>query len=338
MEFKRVSKELEGIINSCKIPNALILKSDKVVDDLNLTLAFVKKLLLSNENNSLNKQKIIDSINSLTYPDLHIVFPIPSSKEKTKNTYEYHYKNWRDMLLKNKFQVSMSKWKDKISYGNSQPTINIDSVRSLIKKLSVSAFYSNYRVIVLWKADRMTDEAANMMLKTLEDPGNKTVFILLIEDIRKVLPTIISRCQVIGSKGAINSISFLENEEYEILFSKLMRIAFQSNKNIKVLAKLVSWSRIVGKMDKEDAQSFFKFSIELLRQAYLKNIEINELVSFTPSTEFNFASFSNFITENNIEALSLGFENAIYESKRNVKLSMIATDIAFKTTKLIHGG
>ena len=91
-------------------------------------------------------------------------------------------------------------------------------------------------------------------------------------------------------------------------------------------------------MDKQDAQGFFNYSIELLRQAYLKNMEINELVSFSPSTGFNFTAFSKFITENNIEDLSSGFENAIHESKRNVKLSMIATDIAFKTTKLIHEG
>ena len=67
-------------------------------------------------------------------------------------------------------------------------------------------------------------------------------------------------------------------------------------------------------------------------------MKIEELVSFTPATEFNFEAFSKFITQNNIEELSSGFENAIYESSRNIKLSMIATDIAFKTTKLIHGG
>jgi DNA polymerase-3 subunit delta' len=117
-----------------------------------------------------------------------------------------------------------------------------------------------------------------------------------------------------------------------------MRSAFQSNKSGRSLAELVNWSRRIGKMDKQDAQGFFNYSIEVLRQAYLKNMEINELVSFSPSTGFNFTAFSKFITENNIEDLSSGFENAIYESKRNVKLSMIATGIAFKTTKLIHEG
>ena len=189
-------------------------------------------------------------------------------------------------------------------------------------------------------ADKMNEDAANMLLKTIEEPGRETIFLLIGEDLRNILPTIISRCQVVNTGSVITKdYDGLENSEFESLFSNLMRSAFQANKNPKSLAELVNWSRDVGKMDKQDAQSFFKFSIEAFKtKVYLKNMEIEELVSFTPSTEFNFEAFSKFITQNNIEGLSSGFENAIYESSRNIKLSMIATDIAFKTTKLIHGG
>ena len=339
MEIKKISDELERIVESKRIPNALIFETDGLNSELEMSLEFAKKILLSNEQNPVNQNKIVKDLNSLSYPDLHIVFPIPISNNKKKDLYDYHYKAWSEMALKNNMKVSLSKWKETISYGNKQPIINIDSVRSLIKKLAVSSFHSNYRIIIFWMADKMNEEASNMLLKTIEEPGHETVFILLTEDIRKLLPTIVSRCQVIGL-DRINKkrTGALENNEFEALFSDLMRNAFQANKNSKSLAQLINWSRIVGKMDKQDAQGFFKFSIELLRQAYLKNMEIGELVSFKPTTEFNFDAFSKFITKNNIEELSSGFENAIYESSRNVKLSMIATDIAFKTTKLIHGG
>ena len=337
MEIKKISDELERIVESKRIPNALIFETDGLNSELEMSLEFAKKILLSNEQNPVNQNKIVKDLNSLSYPDLHIVFPIPISNNKKQDLYDYHYKAWSEMALKNNMKVSLSKWKETISYGNKQPIINIDSVRSVIKKLAVSSFHSNFRIIIFWMADKMNEGASNMLLKTIEEPGDETVFILLTEDIRKLLPTIVSRCQVIGV-GGINKkrTGSLENNEFETLFSDLMRNAFQANKNSKSLAQLINWSRIVGKMDKQDAQGFFKFSIELLRQAYLKNIEIEELVSFKPTTEFNFNSFSRFITENNIEELSSGFENAIYESSRNVKLSMIATDIAFKTTKLIH--
>ena len=339
MEIKKISDELERIVESKRIPNALIFETDGLNSELEMSLEFAKKILLSNEQNPVNQNKIVKDLYSLSYPDLHIVFPIPISNNKKKDLYDYHYKAWSEMALKNNMKVSLSKWKETISYGNKQPIINIDSVRSVIKKLAVSSFHSNFRIIIFWMADKMNEEASNMLLKTIEEPGHETVFILLTEDIRKLLPTIVSRCQVIGS-GGINKkrTGALENNEFEALFSDLMRNAFQANKNSKSLAQLINWSRIVGKMDKQDAQGFFKFSIELLRQAYLKNIEIEELVSFKPTTEFNFDAFSKFITKNNIEELSSGFESAIYESNRNVKLSMIATDIAFKTTKLIHGG
>ena len=339
MEIKKISDELERIVESKRIPNALIFETDGLNSELEMSLEFAKKILLSNEQNPVNQNKIVKGLYSLSYPDLHIVFPIPISNNKKKDLYDYHYKAWSEMALKNNMKVSLSKWKETISYGNKQPIINIDSVRSVIKKLAVSSFHSNFKIIIFWMADKMNEEASNMLLKTIEEPGDETVFMLLTEDIRKLLPTIVSRCQVIGVSG-INKkrTGALENNEFEALFSDLMRNAFQANKNSKSLAQLINWSRIVGKMDKQDAQGFFKFSIELLRQAYLKNMEIEELVSFKPTTEFNFDAFSKFITKNNIEELSSGFENAIYESSRNVKLSMIATDIAFKTTKLIHGG
>ena len=339
MEIKKISDELERIIESKRIPNALIFETDGLSSELEMSLEFAKKILLSNEQNPVTQNRIVKDLNSLSYPDLHIVFPIPISNNKKKDLYDYHYKAWSEMALKNNMKVSLSRWKETILYGNKQPIINIDSVRSVIKKLAVSSFHSNYRIIVFWMADKMNEEASNMLLKTIEEPGHETVFILLTEDIRKLLPTIVSRCQVIGVGGRDEKrTGLLENDEFEALFSDLMRNAFQANKNSKSLAQLINWSRIVGKMDKQDAQGFFKYSIEVLRQAYLKNMEINELVSFKPTTEFNFDAFSGFITKNNIEELSSGFENAIYESSRNVKLSMIATDIAFKTTKLIHGG
>ena len=266
------------------------------------------------------------------------MFPIPISNNKKKDLYDFHYNNWSSMAIESALKVSMSKWKESSDYGNKHPIINIDSIRSLIKKLSIAPFYDNYRIIIIWMAERMNEEASNMLLKTIEEPGNKTVFILLTDDIRRLLPTIVSRCQIINYDLTKRKNNILKNSEFESLFSELMRSAFRSNKSGRSLAELVNWSRRIGKMDKQDAQGFFNYSIEVLRQAYLKNMEINELVSFSPSTGFNFTAFSKFITENNIEDLSSGFENAIYESKRNVKLSMIATDIAFKTTKLIHEG
>ena len=216
MEIKKISDELERIVESKRIPNALIFETDGLNSELEMSLEFAKKILLSNEQNPVNQNKIVKDLHSLSYPDLHIVFPIPISNNKKKDLYDYHYKTWSEMALKNNMRVSLSKWKETISYGNKQPIINIDSVRSVIKKLAVSSFHSNFRIIIFWMADKMNEEASNMLLKTIEEPGHETVFILLTEDIRKLLPTIVSRCQVIGSGGInIKRTGALENNEFE---------------------------------------------------------------------------------------------------------------------------
>ena len=140
MEIKKISDELERIVESKRIPNALIFETDGLNSELEMSLGFAKKLLLSNEQNPVNQNKIVKDLHSLSYPDLHIVFPIPISNNKKKDLYDYHYKAWSEMALKNNMRVSLSNWKETISYGNKQPIINIDSVRSVIKKLAVSSF------------------------------------------------------------------------------------------------------------------------------------------------------------------------------------------------------
>lgn len=75
--------------------------------------------------------------------------------------------------------------------------ISIEQIRDLTQKLSLKALVAEYKVIIIYTAELMTDEAANALLKNLEEPANKTIFILISEN-QNVLPeTIISRCQVV---------------------------------------------------------------------------------------------------------------------------------------------
>ena len=168
MESRNISQELELIIHSKRIPNALIFEADGSETELKVSLEFAKKILLSNETNPVIQNKIIKDINALSHPDLHLVFPIPISNNKKKDLYDFHYSNWSSMAIESGLKVSMSKWKESSNYGNKQPIINIDSIRSLIKKLSIAPFYDNYRIIIIWMAERMNEEASNILLKTIE--------------------------------------------------------------------------------------------------------------------------------------------------------------------------
>ena len=77
-------------------------------------------------------------------------------------------------------------------------TISIDRVRELQREISLKPLTGEYRIALIIEADRMKPDAANSLLKTLEEPPPGTIFILTCEDTSGLLPTVLSRCQRIN--------------------------------------------------------------------------------------------------------------------------------------------
>ena len=74
-------------------------------------------------------------------------------------------------------------------------SIKVDEIRDLISRASWAPSVSNYRVVVIEDADRLTESAANALLKVIEEPGLRTVWLLCAPTLTDVLPTIRSRCR-----------------------------------------------------------------------------------------------------------------------------------------------
>ena len=324
-------EELKKITDSKRVPNAIILyglNNEKLKAALNFS-----KIILSLNLDSEKKQLSEMMCNKLNHPDFHLIFPIPSSAKKDENICDFYASDWKDFVLNSKLKVDLNRWKDVLNCGNKQLGIGVDSVSSLIKKLSLSSFNGQYKVVVFWEAERLNLEASNKILKTVEEPGNKTVFIFLCKRKTDLLPTIVSRCQTIG----FNNMFIDEgSSEFEKLFGELLRSAFLIRKDLTQGAKIISWASKASKMDKERQKSFFRFSTELIRQSFLKNINATSLVNFEAKTDFNFDSFSKYVTKNNIEELCNQFENANYQTIRNGNSNIIMTGLALGLTKSIH--
>ena len=331
MENYNQIEELKKIADSKRVPNAIVLyglNNEKLKAALNFS-----KIILSLNLDSEKKQLSEMMCNKLNHPDFHLIFPIPSSAKKDENICDFYTSDWKDFVLNSKLNVDLNGWKDLLNCGNKQLGIGVDSVTNLIKKLSLSSFNSQYKVVVFWEADRLNLEASNKILKTVEEPGNKTVFIFLCKRKTDLLPTIVSRCQTIGFNNM-----FIDqgSSEFEKLFGELLRSAFLIRKDLTQGAKIISWASKASKMDKERQKSFFRFSTELIRQSFLKNINATSLVNFEAKTGFNFDSFSKYVTKNNIEELCNQFENAHYQTIRNGNSNIIMTGLALGLTKSIH--
>ena len=95
-------------------------------------------------------------------------------------------------------------------------SIKIDEVRELITRASWSPAVGNYRVVVIEDADRLTESAANALLKAIEEPGLRTVWLLCAPSSTDVLPTIRSRTRslVLRTPSVAAVAKLLEKEKF----------------------------------------------------------------------------------------------------------------------------
>ncbi len=102
-----------------------------------------------------------------------------------------------------------------------EKSIGIEDIRNIQKNLSLSPLKSPIKAAIIHNADTMTIDAQNAFLKTLEEPPQNTIILLLGKNIENFLPTIISRCTVISEKEADKQFSPKEQETANIFFSTL---------------------------------------------------------------------------------------------------------------------
>ena len=90
------------------------------------------------------------------------------------------------------------------------PTLSIAEARRIKKLANLSSHFGGYKVFIIESADKMTIEAQNALLKTLEEPNPKTIFILTAVSEKLILATILSRCQ----KIKLSSLSIDQIKKY----------------------------------------------------------------------------------------------------------------------------
>ena len=137
----------------------------------------------------------------LTYPDLHFAFPVNTSAklsdaEKKKPISSYFLRDWNELLLANPYFDSQT-LTDALGIENKAGTIGVNEAREISNVLSLQPYESDYKIMIIWQAEKMNTEASNKLLKLLEEPPAGTIFLLVTQNVEKMLPTVLSRCQII---------------------------------------------------------------------------------------------------------------------------------------------
>lgn len=385
MQFKEIIgqrkliNQLTRVIDQGRVSHAQLFVGNMGYGTLAMALAYTQYLYCQNrqhyniDDDSLQLQA--DScgecpnckkISSLVHSDLHIVFPNTTTKQVTKNPSSSDFQNeFREYVLANGGYCYFNGWFQNIGVESKQGLINVRDGLELIRQLSLKTYESKYKTAIVWLPEKMNAETSNKLLKTIEEPSENTLILLVAEEHERLLPTIISRTQHINIRRIDDNSIFdrLSSEHPEVPMETLKDIV-QSAEGNYLLAKefvnqseqqgvfaelFVSWMRKLFKLDmsalaksvddicslgQEQQKQFLRYVLDVLRACFMKTATGMESPYILSFGDEKFAkSFPQMITVRNIEKLEKDINESLYYISRNAYDKIMFMSLSFAISK-----
>ncbi len=307
---------------------------------------------------------------AMQHPDLHSVYPVSTSANvKTKPLCKDYREDWVG-FIKEELYSPLSSWLARIGSENKQGNIGVEETEALFKALSLKAFLGENKVCLIWGVERLNIQAANKLLKLIEEPPANTYFILVASHPEDLLSTIRSRCQMIPlpplkpeiietaliaegcSEAEAENIaieaegnwatakelltSAVHIKEIEALLIECLRCAFRTNGNKAIGIELMQWSNRMGQMGRPLQKQFLQFGLRFIRQALLLSYQSKPLVNYRPKNSFSLEKFAPFVHSKNAALLIALFNDAIYAVERNANGKILFADFSLSLSRLLN--
>jgi len=371
---KHIKNHLTKSVDAGRIAHAQLFVGPEGSGTLPMALAYAQYILCDNTNseNTGGNESCNLKFKNVSHPDLHFAFPVTTSdKVKSKPVSSFYLEEWRQLIDQQPYG-NLFDWYKLLGVDNKQGQIGVDEALQIVKSLSLKPYEGGHKIMLIWMAEKMNTPAANKLLKLIEEPPEKTIFILIAEDEEQIINTIRSRCQVLHfpplaedaiagalvknyhiessvaakiahqANGNYNKACDLiyqdsEDIQFEKWFILWVRSAFKAKGNKSAIHDLISWSEEIAKTGRETQKKFLSFCLNYFRQALLLNYKANELVYLEPKSEnFKLENFAPFVHDSNILDISNELQDAIYHIERNGNSKIILTDLSIKLTRLLH--
>ena len=360
-------KHLIRTVQENRISHAQMFLGPSGSGSVPLAMAYAQYILCQNkqENDSCGTCVSCTKIQKHNHPDLHFSFPIHLSKEKHIYTSDNVLEYWREILDENPY-FGIDDWNLKLGNENKQGIIGKEESQNIISKISLKSFEGGYKVLIMWLPELMNGNASSKLLKFIEEPPDKTVFLLVAEDQEQIIATIRSRTQIIKlprlkeievatyletekgitasdskiiahlAEGDVAKAVHLISEQTVVNFNfenfvNWMRLCYQKN-----IAKSIDWVDSIAVAGRENQKSFLKFCLNMFRQCIVGHYAGNELVVLTDEQNAFLSKFSPFINSKNIVGLTEAFNEAYYHIERNASAKILFLDLSIKTFSLLQ--
>lgn len=297
----------------------------------------------------------------LAHPDIHFSYPVVTKKAGTPSLSIDYIEEWRRFILQNPYGNTFS-WLQYINAENKQGNITAAECNHIIKTLSLKSFEGGYKILIMWMPEYMGHEG-NKLLKLIEEPPPKTVFILVSNSANELLETIISRCQLIkvpaiddqsltaalvNNRGATpetaRQVAAVSDGNY---FEALQLIEHTDGNqhtllrnwmNTLVVYKPVAQIKVIEEiaaLGREKQKQFLKYFIHCL-QLSIRLLADNSTAEKHESPEMNFAQvLTGFATIEQQKAIADELTHTIYYIERNANPKIQFQAVSIKITNII---
>ena len=380
MRFKDIighetlKRHLAESIDKGRISHAQLFSGAVGVGTLPLAIAYAQYLNCTSrrDGDSCGVCPSCIKMQQLAHPDLHFVFPVNKQGKKSGEVVlsADFMPLWREMIAESGGYFTRQEWYDRLDLGKTlRGIISAREADEIIRRLQYKSFESEYKITIIWQPETMNEEAANKILKILEEPWDKTLFILVSERTDLLLPTIISRTQEVavprlknedlmalaqGGEGTIDEQQLhntarlaagdvtewrrltgggedaVRKEAFD-LFCALMRLSY-NDKHLE----LMDWADEVAQLSREQQRSMLLHAARLLRESYMLHAGLGS-ISYLWGEEAKFCqNFAPFIGNQNIEYLISEIETAMRQVSQNGNSRIIFTHFALAVSKQIN--
>ncbi len=361
-----LKKQLILSVREERVSHAIMFTGREGTGKLPLALAFGQYISCMNrgETDSCGVCPSCRKYLKLAHPDLHFVYPVFPTKKFNKPESDDFLPQWREMVHKNPY-FTLSQWLGFIENENAQGLIYERESDAIMRKLNLKSFESEYKVMIIWLPEKMHQNCSNKLLKLIEEPPNKTVFLMITEDEDAVITTIRSRSQRIKvppidpdsmrkalesggqvpaeqipevvrlSNGSyIEALDYINSNESTALFfqkfQEMMRMAYT-----RQVQDLLPWAEEMAAFGRDRQKAFFNYALRLVREYFVMNLKQPELIYLNDTEQAWGVKFAPFINERNIIPFAKAFEEAIFHISSNGNSRIIFLDTALRMVRLI---
>jgi DNA polymerase-3 subunit delta' len=363
-----VKRRLIQSANDKRVSHALLFLGPEGGGNLPMSIAFAQYLICESpfEDDSCGQCAGCKKMEKLVHPDVSFSYPVAPKEKITKPRSVDFVTQWRSEIIDNPY-LNYNSWMESLSLDNKQGIISVYESADILSRLSLKSVEAPYKIVIIWLPERMNDEAANKLLKIIEEPPDSTLFFLVAENHEQLLKTIVSRTQLLKI-NRISDVDMMDTlvQKHQLDKTIARRIVHRADGNYNEAQKMIendeantdlnqkflAWMRLCLKLNvqgindlsqefggegREAQKNFLRHALTLTRECLLLNYGDRSLIRLEGKDLEDIQRFAPFVNEKNIDSFTDELNKAHFHLERNANSKLLFSDLSFTMHRLLKG-